>query len=982
MKRPLVLLFLFCSLYSFSQQTPSPAATKWVDSVFKSLSEDQKIAQLMSLRMSSIDGKKVVFYEKEIAEAIKKYNIGGITLFQGGPLKQASLVNEMQKLAKTPLLVSIDGENGLGMRMDSIISLPRQMMLGAIDDPSIIYEYGRLIGEQCRRIGIQLNYAPVVDINNNPNNPVINDRSFGEEKHKVALFGMQFMRGMQDVGVMACAKHFPGHGDVSVDSHYDLPVINKTRAELDSLELYPFRQIVNAGVGAVMVAHLSVPAIEKKEKLPTSISPKAITDLLRKEMNFNGLIVTDALEMKGVSKFYTSAELSLKALQAGNDMLCLPGDVPGSIEKIKEAIKKNDISWEDIDTHVKRVLLAKFQYGLSSFKPVVLDRLTEDINAKTEQMRRLIAQRAITLLRTEDARILPLEKGKRVAYLGIGLNKDNVFAKQLREEYDAHVYYFDYGMTEAMVPAVLELLSNRYDVVVIGVHKYSRFPSNNFGISQAATQLISQVQQKHKTITLLFGNPYAIKNFCKNKTIIACYEDDDITQQTALDMLSGRFVAKGRLPVTVCESLKYGDGIVADPAMPQLRPSDLGFNIIQLTAIDSIMNDAIKKKAIPGGVVLVAKDGRIAYQRGFGYLGYDSMEAVYPETIYDLASVTKIMATTLSVMKLYDEGKLDLRKTLGDYLSWTKGTNKQKLPVWNVLLHQAGLKAWIPFYRETLDPVRAEDPSYNVYAHSLDASHPVRVAENIYLRRDWTDTIYKRILESSVAPQGDYVYSDLDFIFLGNIVEKITGMPLDQYVKRTFYDPLGLKSIAFNPRKHFSLNNIAPTEAELIFRKQLLRGDVHDPGAAMFGGVAGHAGLFSDAADLAVLCQMLLNGGKMNGITFFRKQTVDLFTNYHSSISRRGLGFDKPEKDNISRVEPYPTASASPLTFGHTGFTGTCVWVDPAYNMTFILLSNRVYNNGDPNRFGRMNIRPKVHETLYKALGASVKVPVTELGRN
>lgn len=982
MKRPLVLLFLFCYLNSFSQQQTSKLAMKWVDSVFNSLSEDQRIAQLMTLRMSSIDGKKVVFYEKEVADAIQKYNIGGITLFQGGPLKQASVVNQMQKLAKTPLLVSIDGENGLGMRMDSVVSLPRQMMLGAIDDPSIVYEYGRLIGEQCKRIGIQLNYAPVVDINNNPGNPVINDRSFGEEKHKVALYGMQLMRGMQDVGVMACAKHFPGHGDVSVDSHYDLPVINKSRADLDSLELYPFRQIINAGVGAVMVAHLSVPAIEKKEKLPTSISPKTITDLLRNELNFKGLIVTDALEMKGVSKYYSQAELSLKALQAGNDMLCLPGDIPGSIDKIKDAIKKNDISWDDINAHVKRVLLAKYQYGLSSFKPVVLDRLTEDLNAKTEEMRRLVAQRAVTLLRVEDASVFPLRKEKRVAYVGIGINKDNVFAKQLRDEYDAHVYYFDYTMTEAMVDPMLNLLNNRYDAIVIGVHRYSRFPSNNFGISTAAAKLIDQIQQRSRAITVFFGNPYAIKNFCNSKTLIACYEDDDITQQTASDLLRGRFTARGKLPVTVCETLKYGDGIVGDFLMPRLRPSDLGFNIIELTAIDSIMNDAIRKRAIPGGVVLVAKDGRIAYDRAFGFMGYDSVEAVYPETIYDLASVTKVMATTLSVMKLYDEGKLDLKKTLGNYLSWTKGTNKQNLPVWNVLLHQAGLKAWIPFYRETLDPLRAESPSYNVYANSADTFHPVRVAENIYLRRDWTDTIYKRILESSVIPQGTYIYSDLDFIFLGNIVEKITGMPLDQYVKKTFYEPLGLTHTSFRPRNFFPVENIAPTEAELIFRKQLLRGDVHDPGAAMFGGVAGHAGLFSDAYDLAVLCQMLLNGGKMNGITFFKKQTVDFFTKYHSNTSRRGLGFDKPEKDNISRVEPYPTASASPLTFGHTGFTGTCIWVDPAYNLTFIFLSNRVYNNGDPNRFLRMNIRPKVHETIYKALGASVKMPQTELGRN
>ncbi len=970
LSQSLCLLFtLLFSLQAFSQSQPSVMAMKWADSVYNSLSEDQKIAQLMTLRMSATDGKRVIYYEKEIREAILKYNIGGIVLFQGGPLKQASLINDMQKIAKTPLLVSIDGENGLGMRMDSVIGLPRQMTLGAIEDPSIIYEYGRLVGEQCKRIGIHLNYAPVVDVNNNPRNPVINDRSFGEDKHRVAMHGIQYMRGMQDVGVMACAKHFPGHGDVSVDSHYDLPVINKSREELDSLELYPFKQIANAGVGAIMVAHLAVPTLEEKDKTPTSLSKNTITNLLRNEFKYNGLILTDALEMKGVSKFYSAAEISLKALEAGNDMLCLPGDIPGSIAKIKDAIKKNNLKWEDIEMHAKKVLLAKYQYGLASFQPVILDRLTEDLNARTDEMRRLVAQRSITLLKNDDVAIFPLPTSKRIAYLGVGLTRDNVFAKQIRDEYNAHVYYFDYKMGEAMIAPMIDLLKNRYDVVVIGVHNYSRFPGNNFGISTAATQLITQVQKKLRAITLFFGNPYAMKSACESHTLISCYQDDDITQQTALDLLRGKFIARGKLPVTVCESLRYGAGIVSTRLLSQLRPSDLGFNIIKLTAIDSIVTDAIQKRAIPGAVVLVAKDGHIAYERSFGFMGYDSLEPVYTETIYDLASVTKIMATTLSVMKLYEEGKLDIKKTLGFYLPWVRGSNKQNLTLTNILLHQAGLKGWIPFYRETIDSSQDGSPFYNIYSYAPDTFHTVRVAENLYMRSNWTDTIYKRILESPVSRQGVYLYSDLDFIFLGKIVEQISGMKLNNYVQKTFYDPIRLKSLAFTPREHFELNKIAPTEAEPVFRKQLLRGDVHDPGAAMFGGVSGHAGLFGDAYDLAVLCQMMLNGGTINGITFFKKSTIDFFTSYHSSVSRRGLGFDKPEKDNTRRAEPYPTLSASPLTYGHTGFTGTCVWIDPAYNLTYILLSNRVYNNGDARRFGRMNIRPKVHEAIYRSLG-------------
>ncbi len=982
MKRVLVVLLICCCCRSYSQTTTSTPAQKWVDSVYTSLTEDQRIAQLMILRMSTIDGstRKVTYYEDEVKEAIVKYNVGGVCLFQGGPLKQAAMINSMQAVARTPLLISIDAENGLGMRMDSVISLPRQMMMGAVDDPTLIYDYGRLVGEQCKRMGIQVNYAPVMDVNNNPENPVINDRSFGEDKHRVALLGIQYMRGMQDVGVMASAKHFPGHGDVSVDSHKDLPLITKSRAALDSLELYPFRQIIKAGVGSVMVGHLSIPAIDNTANTPSSLSYAAITTLLRKEMGHKGLIFTDALDMKGVTKNATPDQVSLRALLAGNDMLCLPGDIPGSIKAIRQSIKKKKLSSDELAIHVKRVLLAKYQYGLATLQEVQLAHLTEDLNSRTEEMRRLVAQHSITLLKNADPSLLPLATDKKVAYIGIGLDRDNTFSKQLREEYNAHVYYFDYKMGEEMVAPMLEMLKKRYDVIVIGVHKYSRVPAKGYGISTAALSLVSQLQAAQPAITFVFGNAYGLKNFCDSKNLVACYEDDTTTQRVAANLLSGKFVAKGRLPVTVCEKLPFGSGIFAYRYMHDARPADVGLRAAELSSIDSIVNDAIKKRAIPGAVVLVAREGKIAYERAFGFLGYDSLEPVYPETIYDLASVTKIMATTMGVMKLYDEGKLKLNATLGDYLPWTRNTNKEKLLIWDILLHQAGLKAFIPFYKETIDTLSAGRPSYNIYSSTPDSYYPVRVAEQMYMRRDWTDTIYKRILQSAVTPPGTYLYSDMDFIFLGKVVEKLTGMTLDEYVEKTFYEPLKMSSSRFKPRLHFTLNQIAPTETETAFRRQQLRGDVHDPGAAMFGGVAGHAGLFSDAYDLAILSQMLINGGEINGIRFFRQSTIDLFTAYHGS-ARRGLGFDKPERDNLSRADPYPCLSASPSTFGHTGFTGTCVWLDPAYNLTFIFLSNRVFNNGDPGRFGRLNVRPKVQETIYRSmLGNTPNFLLTQTG--
>ncbi len=964
------LIGVFC-LFIHISASAQLDADKWVDSVFATLSRDEKIAQLMVVRMSSFTGsgadRRPVFYEKEVEEAVKKYNVGGICLFQGGPLKQAALINRYQAMAKTPVMIAIDGENGVGMRFDSVMGLPRQMMLGAVQDGDLIYQYGKLVGEQCRRIGIHVNYAPVVDINNNPANPVINDRSFGEDKYRVADWSIQYMKGMQDAGVMACAKHFPGHGDVEVDSHYDLPLITKSRDELDSLELYPFRQVFNAGIGSVMIAHLSIPAIDSAKNKATSISYNNVTKLLRNELKYDGLTFTDALEMKGVAKFYPGGEASVQSLIAGNDMLCLPGDVPATISAIREAIRHDKLSWEKIDYHVKRVLKAKYLYGLNKVTPVSLINLTEDLNANIIKMKHRVAENAITLLRNADSSVFPLATGKRIAFLGLGLNGDNEFAANLRKDYNANAYYFDYRMDSAQANAMLALLRDRYDVVVVGLHNFNRFPGNNFGISRAALYLVNSVQQQHKTITMVFGNPYAASLVCNAPVLVACYDDDPVTQQKAADLLYGRFAAKGKLPVTVCDALAVGFGLTEHRLIPKGTAADLGFDKKALSAIDSIVEDAIRQQAIPGAVVLVAKDGKIAYEKAFGHLTYDSTEQVYPQTIYDLASVTKVMATTVSVMKLYEEGHLKLTKTLGDYLPWVKGTDKANLRIRDILLHQAGLKSFIPFYRETVAVLPDGTPVRSVYAPRRDSVHNVRVGTNMYMREEWLDTIYNRILTSEVDKTGKYVYSDNDFIFLGKIVEAISGMSLDKYVKKEFYDKLAMRHTGFTPLQRFSVNRIAPTEYDEYFRKQLVHGDVHDPGAAMFGGVAGHAGLFGTAADLAVLSQVLLNNGTYNGIRFFKKETINLFTDYQSTISRRGYGFDKPEKDNATRKEPYPALSVSPKTYGHTGFTGTCFWIDPKYNLTYIFLSNRV-NSPDQNKFGRLNVRPRVHEAIYAAM--------------
>src|SRR5579862_1142809 len=534
------LLLLFIGLSASAQFRSNLPANKWVDSVFKSLNEDQKIAQLIVVRLSAIDPvtKKVTFYDKEVEDAVRRFNVGGICLFQGGPITQANFINYFQSITKTPIMICIDAENGVGMRMDSVTGLPRQMMLGAVQNSELIYQYGKLVGEQCKRLGITVDYAPVVDINNNPDNPVINDRSFGEDKNKVAEFGLEYMKGLQDVGVMACAKHFPGHGDVSVDSHFDLPVINKTVKQLDTLELFPFKKLFSAGIASVMIAHLYIPDIDNTPNLATSISKNNVTKLLRKKLEYNGISFTDALEMKGVTKYFPGGDAAVQALIAGNDMLCLPGNVDTTIMKIKEAIEERKIKWKDINAHVKKILYAKYKYGLANSAPVNIFHLTEDLNNGVKDMRRQVAENAITLLQNQDAAIFPLHAApkKKIAYVGIGLSGDNEFARRMRIDYNAHVYYFDNSLDSLKALAILELLKNRYDAVVIGLHNYNRFPANNFGISNTAIWLLKQVQEQNKTVTVVFGNPYVIKNFCGAKTLIVCYEDDETTQDVAADM--------------------------------------------------------------------------------------------------------------------------------------------------------------------------------------------------------------------------------------------------------------------------------------------------------------------------------------------------------------------------------------------------------------------------------------------------------------
>lgn len=957
----LIIICFFSATVSFAQ---SPAE-KWADAEMKKLSKEERIAQLMIVRLSMIDSKtkQVVFYDKEVGKLIKKYNIGGVCLFQGDAAEQAKRLNALQAMAPTPLMVCIDAEWGVGMRLTKTVkSLPKQMMLGAMTNKQLVYDYGKLVAEQCKRLGIQVNYAPVVDVNNNANNPVINDRSFGEDKYKVADYGIAYMKGMQDNNVMATAKHFPGHGDVSVDSHYDLPVINKSLASLDSLELYPFKKIFEAGVGAVMVAHLYIPAIDNTANRATSLSPANINGLMRDQLNYQGLTFTDGLEMQGVQKYYPGGKASVESIVAGNDMLCLPTDVPSSIAEIKAAIKQGRISWADIDAHCKKVLIAKYDYGVYNVPVIKLDNIDADLNKGIDEMRQKIAEEAITLAAHNN--FFPLKKFKtdKIAYVAVGITSANYITSAMSNDYKADIF-FATGNNDGLV----EKLS-KYDAVVVGIHGMTRSTISNYGISASESALVKAIEEKCNAATIVFGNPYSVKNFCDIKNLVVTYEDDEIIQAVALKLIKGELPFKGVLPVTVCPNLKFGTGINFSPAVAQLKNKPFnGWSETAFSQIDSIASDAIEKQATPGCVVLAAKNGSIIYEKAFGYEDYSMHDIVTTQSVYDMASVTKICATTLSIMKLIDEGKITLQDSIGQYLPFLKADrNKQNIQIRELLVHEAGFVPYIPFYKETIDSNGMGKSS--IYSTKRSDQYSVQVSKDFYMNKSYIDTILLRIDQSPLKPKGNYVYSDMDFILLGRIVESVSGMPLDEYVTKKIYWPLGLHNTGFTPLANIEENRIVPTELDNYFRRSLLRGFVHDQGAAMFGGVSGHAGLYSTVEDLAVLMQTLLNGGSFGNIHLLKDSTVRMFTAYQSK-SRRGFGFDKPERKN----DGYPSKYASPATFGHTGYTGTCVWVDPVQNLVYVFLSNRV-NPGVSTKLLSLKVREKILDKFYEIIDPSVIV--------
>lgn len=976
----LVLIVVLSHKVTTQAQT-LPNEEVWADSVYASMSADERLGQLFMVRAFSKGSKTE---EKDIIDQIKRYHIGGICFFQGTPKEQARLTNVYQSETKIPLLMAIDGEWGLGMRFkDQTISFPRQLMLGAIQDNNLIYEMGREIARHCKRIGLHVNFAPVADVNNNPSNPVINDRSFGEDKYNVTAKAYSYMKGMQDEGILACAKHFPGHGDTDVDSHLDLPVIAHNMQRLDSLELMPFRSLTKYGIRSMMAAHLHVPAIDPRTNRPTSLSKQALTGILRQEMGFDGIIFTDAMEMKGVTKHFDTGAAEAEAIEAGNDMIVLSEDIAKSIKAIKKYMAEGRISQKQIEASVKRILREKYRLGISSTPdPVSLLDVNEDLNSKASlALKSKLIEESLTLVNDKDLAIpISTPANKIIMTLAIGATEETPFQSRVNSYSNARHFFTSKKITNQKAKLLDQNLADASHVMV-SFHDMSKYASKNFGIDQSSVQYIRNLAKKKNVIIILFGSPYALKYFEDLDPILISYDEDPMTQDLSAQALFGSNRISGKLPVSASLLFPYGTGLYRESngTLGYSSPERVGMISDTLLRIDALVDEMLQKGAAPGCQVLVAKDGKIVWNRAYGYFTQAKKRKVKPSDIYDVASVTKVLASTVSLMKLYDEGLFDPTNNLKTYLPEADTCNKGDICINDMLAHHGRLAGWIPFYKKTMSGTRYPKPLSKYYRTTPQDSFSIKITDKMYMWNEYVDSIWSRIYASDLREQDGYRYSDLAFYFMHRSVRNISGTTLDTFVQRHFYHPLGLRRTGFLPLDRHAKRDIAPSELDSYFRNAKIQGTVHDMGAAMLGGVSGHAGLFSNASELAVMMQMLLNGGVYGGRRYIHSRTIDMFTTRYKNSTRRGIGFDMKELDPDRTLNMSEKASAS--TFGHLGFTGCAAWADPEEKLIYIFISNRTYPTMENNKLGRYEYRPRIQTCIYNSLpkNAYIEQPIDPL---
>ncbi len=984
------IFFLFLTIIYFpvSGNTPvEPEIMKkaekeimnhWVDSIFSKMSFEEKIGQVIMVMAA---GDNTEANRKKLVAYVQNQHIGSLIFSKGNPVSQAELTNLCQKAAKIPLLVALDGEWGLSMRMENTTRFPRNMMVGAIQDDSLIFRYGLEVARQCREMGIHVNFAPDMDVNSNAANPVIGIRSFGENPERVAHAGILYSRGLEAGGVMAVSKHFPGHGDTSADSHHVLPVIKHDRERLDNTELIPFKHYIDSGLSGIMIAHLNIPELDKSG-LPSSLSKPIVTGLLKNEMGFSGLVFTDGLAMKGVSN---QPDMSVKAIKAGNDILLGPVNPVKEFDALKAEAEKDTAFFRLIEDKCKKILAYKYVLDVQNTRKTDTQNLINKLNpAYSEWLARKMNEKAITLLKNEND-ILPL-KGldkKKIAAVAIGAPSANPFHETLKLYDDVTCFNVD----DAASLTSLKTKLQAYNFIILSVHTNKSYNAD----------AIKNTIGNKESILVLFSTPYKLSGYAapvnNTKALMVGYENTEYSQEYAAQAIFGGNPVKGKLPVTIKGLFPEGTGLeTVKTRLAYSLPEEVGIYSHKLYGIDKIALEGIDQKAYPGCQILIVKDGVVIYNRSFGTFEYDKKRPVRNTDIYDIASMTKASATLPAIMKLYDEKKIALQSPLSKYVPALNGSDKTGITVREALLHETGLRSFIQYYLPAIDQssylgrLFGNTPT-TVYTAKLDKNtwartdfkykpslisyspkenYTLKIADNLYANKSYKDTVIAAIAGSALRANKSYLYSCLNFILLKEAAEQISGKDLNTYLQKNFYQRLGASTTMFNPLDKFDKSEIVPTEKDDFLRKQLVQGYVHDEAAAFMGGIGGNAGLFSNANDLAKLYQMLLNQGTYGDEEYLSRETCRLFTTAKSSSSRRGLGFDKPD---IRNNKSSPCSPQTPVaTYGHTGFTGTCFWIDPDNNLIYIFLSNRINETRLNTGLSRLNIRTRIQEEIYNAL--------------
>ena len=933
---------------------------KWVDSVYSSMNLVQKVGQLFVVQAFSNKG---VSHSKKISNEIINNAIGGLIFSNGSPKKQINLTNSYQELSNIPLLIGMDAEWGLSMRLDSTFSFPWNMTLGAIKDNMLIKQVGSRIAAHCKRIGVNFNFAPVVDINTNPNNPIIGNRSFGESIENVSLKSLNFMKGQQEMNVLSSAKHFPGHGDTNTDSHKTLPIIKHKKEKILNVELKPFINLINNGLESVMIAHLEVPSLEKTIGLPSTLSYSIVTELLKNDLGFKGLIITDALEMKGLSSFKSTGNLDMLAFKAGNDILLMSENVSEGVNSIIDEYNKGSISEIRLSHSVKKILKAKYKVGLNKSSVISTINLDNDLNNISDKiLNEQLVERSLTVVKNKENIIPITDLKKKIGYMSFGNDSAVSFFSHLNK----------YSKVDEIVNINLknsDSIISKYNTIIIGVHANSKTPWNSYKINKKEIDLINHIAKKVDVILNVFGSPYTLKPFKSIRSIkgvIVSYQNSIIFQQKSAQLIFGALNSKGRLPVSISKLFDVGDGIKIKHInrLSYGTPESVSMSSIKLRKIDSLANIAIDSAMTPGLQLLIAKDGRVVYNKNFGYLTYDKKSKVKNNTIYDLASLTKILVTLPIVMKLVETGTINLDTKLKEILPSYVDSNKSNITIKEMLSHYSNLKSWIPFYKSTLDSITKKPK--NLYYNSVYSNkHNIKVSENLYLLSSYKDSI-NSLIKNSELNKEKYRYSDLPYYILKLYIEDYYSNDLSSLINSQLFNEIGMPKASYYPEEITSTNNIAPTEIDNYFRFGEIRGTVHDMGAAMQGGIGGHAGLFSNANDIAKIMQMYLQGGQYGNKKYFNKSTIDLFNKcyYCEDDNRRGVGFDKPQIEGDG-----PTCGCiSMQSFGHSGWTGTYTWADPEEKIVYVFLSNRSYPESKENKLLKYNIRTDIQKLIYESI--------------